>query len=894
MANKVLIKRSSVASKNPATTDLALGELALNTYDGNLFFKKAPGGTESIVQLARSTDILSYSVVTSNTTAVAGQGYLANTTGGTFTITLPASPSTGAYVVIADAGNFTTNNLYIARNGSTIEGVAQDLTADISGVSITLTYDGSTWQVYTQVGATGGSGGGGSGSVTSVATGTGLTGGTITSTGTISIDSTVTTLTGSQTLTNKTLTSPVITSPTITSGGQITGNVTINDSLVGGNYNRSFLNFPVGLGVAIGSTGDGNVYLQTGSAGTVSNTWQFDANGKITFPDSTQQSTAWTGSVPTSILTGTLSIAKGGTGQTTAAAAFNALSPITTTGDLIIGNGTNSTTRLGIGTSGYVLTSNGTTAYWQASGGSSNYSRTSYTATSNQTTFSATYAAGYVQVFVNGVMLNGSDYTATNGTSVVLGVGCTVGDIVEIISWTYTSLNATTNALTIGAGLSGTSFNGSSAVTIAIDSTVATLTGVQTLTNKTLTSPTLTAPALGTPASGNFSSGTFTWPTFNQNTTGSAATLTTPRAINGVNFDGSAPITVKASTTNALTIGTGLSGTSFDGSSTVTIAIDSTVATLTGAQTLTNKSLTSPTVTGTAVIPIINSGTSTALTLQSNGTTAVTVNTSGAVGFGSSPSYGSAGQVLISSGSSNSPVWANNSKVYTVVFLTSSTSWTVPTGVTSVNVLTVAGGGAGTNAGVYGGGGGGGGQVVLTTGYSTTPGGSITATIGAGATIGSGNAGASSFGSITAYGGNLAYSGSSSSGGGSGLGFSGGTGASTSWGECGGGGGGAAGPGANGVLSGWGGQGGVGYCLTLNGITYYFGGGGGGGGARDTASGRGGYGGGGNGGSPTYTGGLYAGNTGSNGVANTGGGGGGGGGGSAGFNGGSGIVIIFY
>jgi hypothetical protein len=56
---------------------------------------------------------------------------------------------------------------------------------------------------------------------------------------------------------------------------------------------------------------------------------------------------------------------------------------------------------------------------------------------------------------------------------------------------------------------------------------VVTTTGTQTLTNKTLTSPTLTTPALGTPASGNFSSGTFTWPTFNQNTTGSAATVTT-------------------------------------------------------------------------------------------------------------------------------------------------------------------------------------------------------------------------------------------------------------------------------------------------------------------------------------------------------------------------------
>jgi hypothetical protein len=67
---------------------------------------------------------------------------------------------------------------------------------------------------------------------------------------------------------------------------------------------------------------------------------------------------------------GTLAITNGGTGQTTAGTAFNALSPITTTGDLILGNGTNSATRLGIGTNGQVLTSNGTTATWAAGGGS--------------------------------------------------------------------------------------------------------------------------------------------------------------------------------------------------------------------------------------------------------------------------------------------------------------------------------------------------------------------------------------------------------------------------------------------------------------------------------------------------------------------------------------------
>ncbi|NDB60318.1 hypothetical protein EB001_17965, partial [bacterium] len=66
------------------------------------------------------------------------------------------------------------------------------------------------------------------------------------------------------------------------------------------------------------------------------------------------------------LTTGTLPVGAGGTGQTTTTGAFNALSPITSTGDLIIGNGVNSATRLGIGTNGYILTSNGTTATWAA------------------------------------------------------------------------------------------------------------------------------------------------------------------------------------------------------------------------------------------------------------------------------------------------------------------------------------------------------------------------------------------------------------------------------------------------------------------------------------------------------------------------------------------------
>src|SRR5882762_3441693 len=84
----------------------------------------------------------------------------------------------------------------------------------------------------------------------------------------------------------------------------------------------------------------------------------------------------------------------------------------------------------------------------------------------------------------------------------------------------------------------------------------------------------------------------------NKSISGSANTLTnignsslvnSSVTINGTPVSLGGSITVTASTTNSLTIGTGLTGTSFDGSSPVTITIDTTVATLNGAQTFTNK-----------------------------------------------------------------------------------------------------------------------------------------------------------------------------------------------------------------------------------------------------------------------------------------------------------------
>jgi hypothetical protein len=50
-ANVVKFKRSAVAGKIPVTADLALGELALNTYDGRIYLKKSVTGTETVVTI---------------------------------------------------------------------------------------------------------------------------------------------------------------------------------------------------------------------------------------------------------------------------------------------------------------------------------------------------------------------------------------------------------------------------------------------------------------------------------------------------------------------------------------------------------------------------------------------------------------------------------------------------------------------------------------------------------------------------------------------------------------------------------------------------------------------------------------------------------------------------
>jgi hypothetical protein len=96
----------------------------------------------------QSTVFVNWVKKTSNYTTQNADRILADTTTATFTITLPSSPSAGDTILIADGGNWATNNLIIARNGNTIEGAAEDFVLDIPGIRVDLVYSGTTWEIY--------------------------------------------------------------------------------------------------------------------------------------------------------------------------------------------------------------------------------------------------------------------------------------------------------------------------------------------------------------------------------------------------------------------------------------------------------------------------------------------------------------------------------------------------------------------------------------------------------------------------------------------------------------------------------------------------------------------------------------------------------------------------
>ena len=107
------------------------------------------------------------------------------------------------------------------------------------------------------------------------------------------------------------------------------------------------------------------------------------------------------------------------------------------------------------------------------------FTTTVFTATANQTTFSVSYTVGFAEVFLNGSKLSAADFTATNGSSIVLASGAAAGDTIDVVAYAtqtianvYTQTQSDARYLQLTGGtltgdLTGTTSTFSGDVTIA-------------------------------------------------------------------------------------------------------------------------------------------------------------------------------------------------------------------------------------------------------------------------------------------------------------------------------------------------------------------------------------------------------------------------------------------
>jgi hypothetical protein len=118
-----------------------------------------------------------------------------------------------------------------------------------------------------------------------------------------------------------------------------------------------------------------------------------------------------------------------------------------------------------------------------------------FTATAGQTTFTVNYTPGLVDIFYNGSKLASSEYTASNGTSIVLSSGAAVNDIIEVVAYAYS-----VGAFTGQAQLNGTGFVKVSGTTVSYDNSTYLTTSSAASTYLALGGGTLSGALNGTSA----------------------------------------------------------------------------------------------------------------------------------------------------------------------------------------------------------------------------------------------------------------------------------------------------------------------------------------------------------------------------------------------------------
>jgi hypothetical protein len=211
------------------------------------------------------------------------------------------------------------------------------------------------------------------------------------------------------------------------------------------------------------------------------------------------------------------------------------------------------------------------------------YTRTTITATAGQTSFTANYTVNYVQVYVNGILLNSADYTATTGTTVVLASAAAAGDIIDVFA-----INIGT--FTGGVTITGTPTNGQ----------IATWTGSTSIQGTTIL-PTAnggTGASLSPTTAGNtiFSTDGTNWSSTQKIVQGTSISTATT-SFTGATSGASTTLTA-SSVTGTIQVGQVIAGTGLTAGTTITALGTGTG----GAGTYTISPISTGTVSGTITV----------------------------------------------------------------------------------------------------------------------------------------------------------------------------------------------------------------------------------------------------------------------------------------------------